>query len=105
MVTSDFLENELQTSLYENDVITIEETLNDINYLTRSHNRLQTLKLIYESTCTQEELQRQLDIHRTTLRKTLSELEKKDWIESIPTEKAIACYPLGGLWSEVSIRR
>lgn len=74
---------------------TLRATLADINYLARSQNRFRLLETICTSSCRREDLRRRFEIHRTTLRKNLRELEDRDWIESSPSDNTYRGSPAG----------
>ncbi len=95
MNSLDFPNNTLQADSSKSDTTTLSTTLAEINYLARSHNRFRILELICASSCSQDDLQKQLDIHRTTLRKNLRGLEKRSWIENIPTNNVYRVLPAG----------
>ena len=59
-----------------------EEVLDEVNFLTRSINRVQLLKRLSETdTITQEELQADSDVSRTTFQRNLKALEENGWIQ------------------------
>lgn len=95
MDSLDFSKNALQADSSKSDRTILSTTLAEINYLARSHNRFRILELICASPHSQDDLKKQLDIHRTTLRKNLRGLEKKNWIETIPTDNVYHVLPAG----------
>lgn len=74
---------------------TFRATLADINYLARSQNRFRLLETICTSSCRRDDLRRRFDIHRTTLRKNLRELEDRNWIKSSPSDNTYRGSPAG----------
>lgn len=57
----------------------------DIGFLTRSTNRVDILRLLSEGSQSSSDLERQLDLPRTTLRRNLVELADKNWVKEKPT--------------------
>jgi predicted transcriptional regulator len=95
MVPSPPPDNTARTDTNTSSAATIKASLADINYLARSHNRLRILELLCASSCSWAALRENLDIHRTTLQKNLNELEKRNWIENIPTDNVYRVLPAG----------
>ena len=76
------------------------ERLDEITSLSRSPTRFEILDLICDSPRSRAELQRELDIHRTTLQKNLGELVAKNWVEDVPTENIYRALPAGRIITE-----
>lgn len=72
-----------------------DQVLSDIEYLSRSHNRLKILEHLRCSAMSSTELKHQLGISRTTVRRNLIEMEEKHWIQSSATEDEYRITPPG----------
>lgn len=57
------------------------KTLDDINWLTRSENRVQVLDLLAEETYSRPDLLEAIDVSRVTINRMIKALEERSWIE------------------------
>lgn len=64
-----------------------ESILSTVGWSIRSESRLQILTLLFDSARDFRELQRELPIHRTTLRRNLVDLNDKGLIKELPANK------------------
>jgi len=84
----------------------VDELLNDgcdcsdIEFLSRSMNRLRILVELAKAPQSQADLQRELDIPRTTLRRNLIQLADRQWIEERTSENVYSILPPGELVTE-----
>ncbi|ELY84480.1 helix-turn-helix transcriptional regulator [Natrinema altunense] len=62
----------------------------DVQSLAGTRDRLRILQVLSESPHAQSELEERVDVHRTTLRRNLRELQQRDWI----TERSGKVYEL-----------
>jgi len=72
----------------------------DIEFLSRSVNRLRILVELAKAPQSQADLQRELDIPRTTLRRNLIQLSDRQWIEERTSENVYRILPPGELVTE-----
>lgn len=56
------------------------DTYSDVQFLAGTRDRLRILRVLAESSHTQSELEERVDVHRTTLRRNLRELQDRNWI-------------------------
>lgn len=91
---------ERSTSLHAASTI-IERLLNEkhdiatIPFFSWSVNCLRVLTQIAKRPCSHAELRQRLEMHRTTLRRKLNQLEDHHWIEAIPAENRYRISPAG----------
>lgn len=52
----------------------------DVQFLAGTEDRLRILRVLAESSHAQSELEERVDVHRTTLRRNLRELQERDWV-------------------------
>jgi len=72
----------------------------DIEFLSRSMNRLRVLVQLSKAPRSQSDLQRELAIPRTTLRRNLIQLAERQWIEERPSENVYRILPPGEVFTE-----
>lgn len=63
----------------------MDQSLDEIEYLSRSENRVQVLKLLTRDALTRHELQDQIGASQATLSRILQDFEKRQWIQKRDT--------------------
>lgn len=77
-------------------MLTSDEIIAEVNFLTQSPVRFQILELLYEERdLTQSELNERMDVSRVTVQRNVQALEERDWIDNSHPTYSIT--PLGEL--------
>ena len=59
----------------------MDQSLDEIEYLSRSENRVQVLKLLTRDALTRRELQNEIGASQATLSRILQDFERRQWIQ------------------------
>lgn len=61
----------------------MDDPLEDLEFLTRSAHRIPILEKLAERPRERADLQQEVEVSRTTVSRTLSEMEQKGWVGSM----------------------